>query len=367
MVRHSGIGTYVRNIVPRIIESLRVREVKFHLIGNAVTLREEGLANNGVNVVEEISRIYSVKEQISLVRKLPKNLDLLWVPHYNIPILFRGKLLVTVHDTCHLAVAEYRRHLIKRWYAKGMLEAIARKASAVITVSQFSAGEIIKHSRISPDKVACIHNGVDDSWRSTGSFIDVVNDAPYFVFVGNLKPHKNLIRLITAFSRLNDALPHRLVVVGKKEGFIVGDDELNRLNAKLLKRVEFTGQISDSALRKVMANAVALVFPSIYEGFGLPALEAMALGCPVIAARSTALPEVCGDAALYFDPFNEQDIAETIRSLAQSNELVAELRAKGRARAMRFSWEQSARETVEVMERVVNYRLSPVGSRLEMS
>lgn len=353
MIRHSGIGTYIRNIVPRVIDSLHSRDVIFHLLGSRKLLEEEGLGCAGVNLIEETSGIYSLTEQVSVIRCIPKNLDLLWVPHYNIPILYRGKLLVTVHDVCHLAVAEYNRRFIPRWYSRGMFKAISKNAAAVITVSQFSAHEITEYSGISPDQIVVIHNGVDDIWRTGGGNRRSGERIPYFVFVGNVKPHKNLARLISAFTRLIDILPHDLVVVGRNEGFIIGDEKSRRLAAQLQDRVRFTGYMSEPDLLDLLTHAEALIFPSLYEGFGLPVLEAMAVGCPVIAARASALPEVCGDAVLYVDPFDEQDIAGKMRQLSENKALASDLRIRGRARAMQFSWQASAHKTVAVLERVV--------------
>lgn len=358
MVRHSGIGTYIRNIVPRVVESLKSRRIKFHLVGNPNTLEEEGLALEGVNLIADTSEIYSINEQVNLVIKMPKKLDLLWVPHYNIPILFRGKILVTVHDACHLAVADYNRYFFRRWYSKCLFEVIRRNATAVITVSHFSAREIAKYSQISPDRIICIHNGVDDSWRTTKAIVRTSERTPYFVYVGNIKPHKNLLRLISAFSRLTEILPHNLILVGRTDGFIVGDETSKLLAAKLKNRVRYTGLVSEFELRQLLANADGLVFPSLYEGFGLPALEAMAIGCPVIASQTTALPEVCGNAALYVDPLDEKDIAEKMRRLGESKELGEELRMRGIVQANKFTWQTSACRTVEVLDRILMERVT---------
>lgn len=367
MIRHSGIGTYIRNIVPRVIELLHSQRIKFHLIGNPITLEEDGLAREGVNIVTDNSGIYSLKEQVSLVLKMPKKVDLLWMPHYNIPIFFRGKLLVTVHDACHLAVADYNRYFFRRWYSKGLFEVIRRNATAVITVSQFSAREITKYSQISADQIICIHNGVDDSWRNVKAPTNSGNSTPYFVFVGNVKPHKNLPRLISAFSRLTDILPHNLILVGKNNGFIVGDETSKQLAAKLRNRVRFTGLVNELDLRHLLANADGLVFPSLYEGFGLPALEAMAVGCPVIASQTTSLPEVCGDAALYVDPLDEQDIAEKMHRLGESKVLGEELRVRGYARAKAFTWQASACRTVEILDRILMERVPIATQSIETS
>ena len=183
-------------------------------------------------------------------------------------------------------------------------------------------------------------NGVDPEWFDVPR--PAAAERPYFVFVGNVKPHKNLGRLLDAFAALAPEIPHDLLLVGRRRGFLTGDPEIARRAESLGGRVRFTGFVETEELRRTVAGATALVLPSLYEGFGLPALEAMACGRPVLAARAGALPEVCGDAALYCDPRDPGDIAAGLRRLATDAELAARLAAAGVAHARRFSWDDTA-------------------------
>jgi glycosyltransferase involved in cell wall biosynthesis len=190
---------------------------------------------------------------------------------------------------------------------------------------------------------------VDESWfdiRKTQN----PHEKPFLLYVGNVKPHKNLSGLIRAFALIADQTNHDLLIVGKKEGFITGDETSSVEGAKLEGRVRFTGHVSDASLRQYVAHAEVLVFPSLYEGFGLPPLEAMAAGCPVIASGVASLPEICGDAALYCNPYQPRDIASKILELLADDELRRALKLKGSARARKFTWETCVQETCTVIE-----------------
>ena len=173
---------------------------------------------------------------------------------------------------------------------------------------------------------------------------------PYFLYVGNIKPHKNLGTLIRAFNSLVEDFPYDLVLVGKREGFITGDSATILRAGEQSGRVHFTDHVDDGVLKQYMAHAEALVFPSLYEGFGLPPLEAMAAGCPVIASSAASIPEICGDAALYCDPHSSEDIAGKIRLLAGDVTLRNELRRKGVKHAKQFTWDSCIIETCRVVD-----------------
>ncbi|GGK34159.1 glycosyl transferase [Caldalkalibacillus thermarum] len=349
MIESSGIGTYLYNLVLRLI---RDTDYNYYLLGSRRSLNKIIVQNKSINFVEFDEKIYSLKEQIYFTNHL-SDIDLFWSPHYNIPIFYKGKLLVTVHDVFHLAMPKFVNGFHKKLYAKFMFSQIRKKADAILTVSEFSKKELNRWTKIESSKVYVTHNGVDESWFNV-SRTQKVHDKPYFLFVGNVKPHKNLIRLLKAFESIKDEIPHDLIIIGKKEGFITGDAKVAE-QAKLLdNRVHFTGYIEDDLLKKYMANAESLVFPSLYEGFGLPPLEAMACGTPVIVSNVASLPEVCGDAALYCNPHNVEDIADKMKLLIENPSLRESLRKKGLERARMFSWEKCARETLAVIEEVLS-------------
>jgi len=352
MICCSGIGTYLSNLVPLIISACA--ETRFTLIGDARELCNYRWAQRkNVIVVDCTVPIYSIAEQYVIPRLIPKDTSLLWAPHYNIPLCYHGKLLVTVYDAFHLAMPEFVGGAHRRFYAKIMFSAVCAKANAILTISNFSKQELDRLTCCENEKIFPIHLGIADSW-----FSKVMNNnlhgKPYLLYVGNVKPHKNLSGLIEAFSLLLGDVPHDLVIIGKKEGFITGDDSVLSKAKKLGNRLHFTGYVSDELLMQYVSHADILVLPSFYEGFGLPPLEAMATGCPVIVSNKASLPEVCGEAAIYCDPYDINDIMAKIELVLNDNVLRKRMQKCGLAHAKSFTWEKCATETLSVIKMVLN-------------
>jgi glycosyltransferase involved in cell wall biosynthesis len=351
MLHASGVGTYLRNLVPLVISACPNAE--FCLMGKLDEISSHHWAHSkNVLLVDCRAPIYSVAEQLELFRKTPKGTELFWSPHYNIPLLYGGKLLVTVHDVFHLAMPQYAGGLHKRLYAKGMFVALRRKADAILCDSAFTKKELVRLTGWGRQEVHTVHIGVDVSWFHVSKNRNP-HSRPFLLFVGNVKPHKNLKTLIETFGLIKDDVPHDLVIVGRREGFITGDETVVAEAATLGDRVRFTGYVGDDLLRQYLAHADALVLPSLYEGFGLPPLEAMACRCPVIVSNAASLPEVCGDAALYCDPHDPTDIADKIRQLTNDMNLQDALRQRGLERAKQFTWEKCAQETLAVIREVL--------------
>jgi len=348
MVNRSGIGTYVSNVLPRLITLYRGGRV--HLIGDRAELaRFPWARGDKVSVMDCQSPIYSIREQLQLPRLIPGDCDLFWSPHFNIPLLYRGALLVTIHDVFHLAMPQYMEGMHKRLYARALFAAVRSKADAVICNSRFTADELMRLVGVPASRIEVIHLGVDEEWFGVDRRARA-HEKPYFVFVGNVKVHKNIAGLVKAFWRVAEKVPHDLIIVGKKEGFITGDRKVEGWATAPGGRVKFTGLVDDALLKRYVACADALVLPSFYEGFGLPPLEAMACGCPVIVSDRASLPEVCGDAALYCNPDDVENIAARMLEVASDEAVRAELRAKGMARARQFTWDRCARETAALIE-----------------
>jgi glycosyltransferase involved in cell wall biosynthesis len=348
MLHSSGIGVYIQNLVPRIIR-LRKQD-RFCLLGKETDRGDrawKGLPE--FQWMDCAAPIYSLRQQWELKRKIPNDTDLLWVPHYDIPVFYRGKLMVTVHDLFHLAMPEFTRGIHKKIYARWMFGQATRKAGAIPVISRFTKDELIRLIPVDENKVHVIHLGVDESWFKIQPAASP-HPNPYFLYVGNIKPHKNLKRLLEAFRSVQNQTPHDLLLVGQKEGFISGDADVQKEALGFGGRVRFTGLVPPELLKQYFLHAQALVFPSLYEGFGMPPLEAMACGCPVTASTAASIPEVCGEAALYFDPLDLGDIAGKMLRLAREKELREELASRGKARAMEFSWEKCAGRTSGLMD-----------------
>ncbi len=344
----SGIGTYIINLIPKIINAFP--DIKFYLLVQEEESREyEWMHQPNVVLIDIKSQSLSPGEQIELPRKIPQETSLYWATQFNIPLLYKGKLLVTVHDIIHVAKPKLVGKLHHQLYVKAMLSAIGFKASKILTVSHFTEDEIVRKTKINRDKIKTIYEGVDQQWFHLTKSINP-HSKPYLLYVGNVKPHKNLRGLLGAFKLVMEQIPHNLIIVGRKEGMITTDNNVILEADKLSHRVKFTGYVDNQTLEQYFLHADALVFPSFYEGFGIPPLEAMACGCPVIVSNAASLPEVCQDAALYCNPYSERDIANQILKIVSDDALRANLIEKGKHRASQLTYAKCATETVRIIE-----------------
>ena len=347
-----GIGTYLRNMIPLVVRARP--DWQFRLIGHSDVIDGLGWrAYENVNVVDCRAPIYTVREQVALWRLPGGAVDAFWSPHYNIPLTERAPLVVTVHDVIHLARPEYTGRPIKQLYARAMFEMARRRAAAIITVSDFTRREFERLVGRPAAPITVAPNGVDPSWFTIERR---ASERPYLLCIAAFKPHKNLRALIDAFRSIQDRVPHDLVVVGRREGLRTADRWTEATAAALGDRIRFAEEVGREELGRLMAGATALVHPSLYEGFGLPPLEAMAAGCPCIVARAAALPEVCGDAAIYFDPTNTADIAGRVVDVLTDVALQRDLSTRGRARAASFTWSRPADIMVAQLERILTGR-----------
>ncbi|TXG85816.1 MAG: glycosyltransferase family 1 protein [Thermomicrobiales bacterium] len=353
MVLAAGIGTYLRQLVPRVRRTLP--SLDLCLLGHRETLTRFAWADQpGVAIVECGAPIYSLREQGELAVKIPSNTDLYWSPHYNIPLLYRGRLLVTVHDTFHLAMPQFVKGWHRRLYSRVMFRAVRFKATGIVCVSRFAKDQLLKYCPVGTQDITVVHNGVDPSWSAPVPGPSP-HARPYLLFVGSVKPHKNLPRLLEAFDRLLEKIPHDLVMIGRDKGFITGDALVNERLSSMQERVTCIGEMDhdDPLLRQFYAHADALILPSLYESFGLPALEAAASGCPIIVSRAGGLPEVYGESALYCDPYDVDDMAKTIFQMVTDRELRRRHIDRGRALAARYNWDQAAHQTSMLIQRLL--------------
>lgn len=345
LANNSGIGRYIQSIVPRLSEYI---DSNFLLFVNKDTELNFKLEDQySLSILK--SRYYSIYEQVELPAALSKH-NPIWIPHYNYPLLSSAPKVVTVHDMAHLALREMIGGFLKDLYASFMFKMLPKKVEQIISVSQFTKDELIKYTNIEPDKIQVVHNGLDSFWYNVPKK-ENSKDKPYLLYVGNVKPHKNLRTLVKAFLDIRDKIPHNLVLVGKKNGFITIDQEIDQLVEKAPDRIEFTGFISDEQLKQYYTYADAMVFPSLYEGFGYPPLEAMACGTPVIASNAASIPEVCGNAASYFEPTNVDELVFKIEEVLTSNQLKQELMQKGKGQAKKFTIENCVEQTGVVLNK----------------
>ncbi len=355
-----GIGTYIRNLVNEL--GRLDHEDEYVLLTKPEDAATAAAAGPNFRAVVETSRPYSVAEQWRVPMAAARaRADLLHEPHYVLPPLTRCRTVVTIHDCIHLRFPEYLPSRAAFAYAHAMIRLAARKADRVLTVSDASKRDILHYTGIAPEKVVVVHNGLDTRFAAApdAEAIDRVRqrfqlDHPFVLYVGNIKPHKNLERLIAAFASMRTDGPDglKLVVIGDETSKHPGLRQAVHRH-RLDKHVRFFGFQPAATLITFYRLARAFVFPSLYEGFGLPPLEAMANETPVVTSNLSSLPEVAGDAAVLVDPYDVASIADGIRRAVTDEPLRQELIARGRARAREFSWARAAADTLAVYREVL--------------
>lgn len=347
MLFAGGIGTYLQNLLKRIrFEELGLRvEIYARRDAEAAWLRQY---QPDALVKYHPDWIYGFKEQFFWLKHLSGK-GAFWAPHYNIPWAGYEKLIVTIHDALPLT---HHVPLIHQMYGRVVYGRIRKKANAILTVSEFSRTSIQERGRIMGIPITVTHLAADPVWFTATTY-ERPYPFPYVVFVGNLKPHKNLVRLLQAFQKLDT--PHKLVCVGPFRKLKSRDDGAFRLMSRMADRVVFTDEVSHEKLRAIVKNADGLVMPSVYEGFGLPPLEAMASRVPVLASWAQPMPEVCGKSALYCDPYSVESIAEGLKELVELKGDERERRTdEGYEHAAQFNWDTTAAQTLEVFRRTLS-------------
>jgi len=350
-----GIGTYIRNLLRELARLDHSTE--FVLLCRPED--SEGIRALGENFrpVIELAGNYSIAEQFKVPLALQRErVTLFHAPHYVLPPLVRCRSVVTIHDCIHLMFPQYLPSRFALAYARTSITLAARRATRILTVSESSKRDILRFVDVPPSKIDVIYNSYDERFGVEPREEEVVRvreryqlHDPFVLYAGNVKPHKNLERLIEAFHLVRDRGLDRLKLV------LIGDD-ISRYTAlrravhrhQLHQYVRFLGYLPGETLAVLYRLAGVFVFPSLYEGFGLPPLEAMASGTPVVTSNVSSLPEVAGDAAVLVDPYDSRAIADGIYRVLTDQRLRADLKRLGIARASQFSWESSVRRVREI-------------------
>jgi len=299
---------------------------------------------------------FTFDEQIALKDQLIQlQPDLVHFAMIQQPVLYKGKVVTTIHD---LTTARFRNpsknpavFITKQQVYKWVIKRVAHKSNAIITPTEYVKEDIAKFARINSRKITVTYESADPILEKPEPLHKLENE-DFIMFVGRPQPHKNLYRLIAAFNLLQQSKPGlKLVLAGKTDPTYIQVEQW--VTDQAIKNVIFTGFVSEAQLKWLYLNCRAYIFPSLSEGFGLPGLEAMCHGAPVVSSNLTSLPEIYGDAALYFDPLDVDDMKTKILEVLNNSKLRDGLIEKGKNQIKKYSWQKMAEQTLKIYETVL--------------
>lgn len=366
-LEHAGLGRYVTKLVEEVLKQDRKNDYVLFL--NSAH-SEEFKNKKRIKVVTTNIPIYSVAEQAVLPFVFAKEkLDLLHVPHFNAPVLYQGKLVLTVHDLIkhdskgpETTTRHRWLYLFKRFGYLSLTNTIAHRADHIIVPSNFVKEDVAKRLRVPLEKITVTYEAAAGSIKEVvltdKERVNLFNKyhlaQPFIVYTGSVYPHKNVDLLVNAIEKHNQnkEVDLQLALICSRSVF------WERLNKKITDRnlqnwVKLLGFVEDTDVSKLYSQALALVHPSKMEGFGLTGLEAMSVGLPVISSNASCLPEVYGDAALYFNPNDVDDLVSCLETFIKDQDLRSTLATNGYLQSRKYSWTKMAKETLSVYKQIL--------------
>jgi glycosyltransferase involved in cell wall biosynthesis len=370
-----GLGRYTKEVVDRIIALDHNSEYVIFL--GKDNFEEFKTSNLKVKKVLADVRWYTLAEQILMPFYIwREKLDLMHWPHFNVPLLCLTKFIVTIHDLILTRFSTQRAttlspffYWLKNAAYKIIIRTAIKRAQKIIAVSEFTKNDIVQKFKVNRDKIVVTYEGVFEPLPRAGNEDDKKVlfryniTSPFLLYVGNAYPHKNLEGLIKVFFKIrnryyvekaaNTNLNKKknnlqLVLVGKEDYFYTKVIKFSKEFDKRGNKIIFSGFVPDDDLVVFYRKALAYIFPSLYEGFGLPPLEAMAQGCPVVSSNKASMPEVLGEAAFYFNPEDKSEMYNQIIRIINNSSLREELIKKGHEQIKKYSWQECAEQTLAI-------------------
>ncbi|MDX1997789.1 MAG: glycosyltransferase family 1 protein [Thermoanaerobaculia bacterium] len=356
-----GIGTYIRGLVGGLANL--DGETHYRLLVSPEGREALGELPPNFELVVEGSRVYSLREQVMLPWRLSRlHLDLFHATHYVLPLYVPSRVVVTIHDIIHLLFPEFLPNRLAFHYARRMIRRSLERGDRIIAVSERTKTDLVEYFDVDGEKIEVVYNGVEERFREHLAEADRaallrrlgVPDE-YLLFVGNPKPHKNLDRVLAACARARELAAGELpplVCVGARETELV---KVRRWAERLglADRVHFLGFVAEGDLPALYQGATLLLYPTLYEGFGLPVVEAMAAGTAVITSSTSALEEIGRGAAELVDPLDVEALAAAITRLVADPAARRDLAARGLKRAQKFQWSLAALRTRAIYQEVL--------------
>lgn len=360
----SGLGRYARKMLEFVLKY--GDEFDFTVIVNE---GEESCVDFGYGNYQVIGlpyKHYSFGEQIGYWWFLTRQrFDLVHFTNFNHPILYRGKFIVTIHDlTLMFFPGRVRRVWLGSWFVQWAyrmtMKSAANNSAGVVAITEYTKKDIIKYLGGNESKIKVVYEAADEKIKRVND-VDFKNkvkkkygiNRPFYFFLSNLRVHKNIERMIQAFEKIRDeGIDVQFVIVGKEDPrYPEAIEAVNR--SRYRKDIVRPGFVADSEVAVFYTDALAFVYPTLYEGFGLPGLEAMSCDLPVIASEASCLPEVLGDGVLYFDPYNVAEMAAAMKRIYLEPNLRKKLIEAGRKQFSKYSWEKMGAEIVDLYREIV--------------
>lgn len=370
-----GLGRYTQEVVDKTIFIFSNQaDIRFVIFLSAENF--EGFICDGIKVKKVLvkSRWYTLAEQIEFPYLIFKEgVSLMHFPHFNVPLFSFVPFVVTIHDLILTKFPTPRSstlnpiiYWLKDKAYRLVIYSAINKAKNIITVSNFTKDDLVEQFRVDPKKITVTYEGVADIFKSnqlkdSREILKSYNiPKPYLLYVGNAYPHKNLEGLLRAFIRIREQYPNlSLVLVGKSDYFYERVRDFAASHnlwqaGRGSNPVIFPGYVPDADLHTLFKEAELYIFPSMYEGFGLPPLEAMAHGCPVVSSNKASMPEILGNAASYFNPESEEEILQKVEEVMRNTRKREEMIRNGYEIIKKYSWEECAEKTGEIYQKVLN-------------
>jgi glycosyltransferase involved in cell wall biosynthesis len=352
-------GTSTGRYVDKLIEYLHKLKPEFEIIVLTKKSRIDYLKSIAPNfkIVESNFKEFTFAEQIGFFKQLRGlNADLVHFSMPQQPVLYRGKAVTTIHDLTTTRFSNPAKNPLVYWAKqqvyKWLIKRVARKSAAVIVASRFVKQDVAQYAKIRPAKIKVIYEAADRI-KDAPAAISVLANQKFLLYVGRPLPHKNLKRLMEAYSIIRNTRDSaRLVLVGQRDKLY--EQHARWAQKEHIEGLVFTGFASEARLRWLYEHATAYVFPSLSEGFGLPGLEAMAHGAPVISSKATCLPEIYGEAAEYFNPESTRDMVRVIAGVLENPARRLQLKRLGSLQVKKYSWQKTAEQTLEVYRQALS-------------
>ncbi len=352
-----GIGTYLRNIIDQFAKISSPHQ--FFLLAAPDDIKNLPKFPENISVIREAAGKYSIREQLAIPAKLRKlEVDLYHSPHYVVPLVKTKPTLTVISDLIHLRFKSNLKRAGAYTYAKFMIKHALKSSNSVVTISQWSKNDILQLYNFQKSDINVIYGAVDDRFhkitddtilRAVFEKVDIPDK--YILYTGAFKEHKNIARLIQAFFRLKrEQCPFLILAGDRLEKYKHLQALINELD--LQKSIINPGWLNSEEFIALYSGAAAFVFPSLYEGFGLSPLEAMKCQTPVVSSDAACMPEILGEAALYFDPYSVEDMAGKIRDVLGDKKLRRALIEEGAAQVQKYSWQRSANKYLELYENI---------------